>query len=173
MKKQHTKLVLIDGYALLYRGFHALPELTTSKGELINAVYGFTSIMLKALEDLKPTHIAVCLDRKGPTFRHKIYSEYKGTRKKAPDELHQQIPRLKEIIEAFNIPIYSMKGFEADDFIGTIAKTCGVPNIIVTGDRDALQLVDENTGVYTLGRGIGDTIVYDEKRVIEYLKKLS
>lgn len=173
MKKQSTKLVLIDGYALLYRGFHALPELTTSKGELINAVYGFTTIMLKALEELKPTHVAVCLDRKGPTFRHKLYEEYKGTRSKAPDELHKQIPRLKEVIEAFNIPMYSMKGYEADDFIGTISKTCGVPNVIVTGDRDALQLVDKDTGVYTLGRGIKDTIVYNEDMVREKYDGLS
>lgn len=173
MKKQSTKLVLIDGYALLYRGFHALPELTTSKGELINAVYGFTTIMLKALEELQPTHVAVCLDRKGPTFRHKLYDEYKGTRNKAPDELHKQIPRLKEVIEAFNIPMYSMKGFEADDFIGTISKTCGVHNVIVTGDRDTLQLVDDDTRVYTLGRGIKDTVLYDEEKVREKYDGLS
>lgn len=165
MSKSRLKLVLIDGNALLHRGFHALPPLTTSQGELVNAVYGFTLMFLKALEELKPTHAAVCFDRKEKTFRHKLYTDYKGQREAAPKELYRQIPRVKEIIRAFKMPIFSMKGYEADDFIGTISKKCGVPNVIVTGDNDALQLVDADTKVYTLRRGFKDTILYDETKV--------
>ncbi|MBU1167312.1 DNA polymerase I [Patescibacteria group bacterium] len=165
MNKKRIKLALIDGNALIHRGFHALPPLTTSQGELVNAVYGFTMILLKALEELKPTHIAVTFDRKGKTFRHKMYKDYKARREAAPNELYKQIPRVQEIVTAFNMPIYSMKGYEADDFIGTLSKTCHVPNVIVTGDNDALQLVDDDTQVYTLRRGFKDTIIYDEKKV--------
>ncbi|MBU1119573.1 DNA polymerase I [Patescibacteria group bacterium] len=166
MAKKRIKLVLIDGNALVHRGFHALPPLTTSKGEMVNGVYGFTTTMLKAFQELKPTHVAVAFDRKGDTFRHKIFKDYKGKREAAPTELYRQFPRVKEIVKAFNIPIYSMKGYEADDFIGTLSKTCNVPNVIVTGDNDALQLVDSNTNVYTLRRGIKDTVLYDTKKVI-------
>ena len=165
MKKSKPKLVLIDGNALIHRAFHAVPPLTTQKGELVNAAYGFTSVLLKAIKDLNPSHIIVAFDKKAPTFRHKLYKEYKATRKKAPDELYQQIPLVHQIVEAFNIPSFELKGYEADDIIGTLSKKVGINNVIVTGDMDALQLVDDDTRVYTLRKGVQDTVVYDEDGV--------
>ncbi len=167
MTKNKSKFVLIDGNALIHRAYHAIPPLTTKSGELVNSVFGFTSILLKAIEDIKPTHIAVAFDMKGPTFRHKMYKEYKATRVKAPQELYDQITRIKQIVEAFNIPIYEKQGYEADDIIGTLSKKIKINNIIVTGDLDELQLVDNNTKVYTMRRGMQDTVFYDEKKVIE------
>lgn len=165
--KKQQKFVLIDGNALIHRAFHALPPLTTKKGELVNAVFGFTSVLLKAIKDLKPTHIAVAFDAKGPTFRHKKFPEYKATREAAPKELYRQFPRVKEVVQALNIPSYEVSGFEADDIIGTLSKKLTMENIIVTGDLDELQLVDDNTKVYAMRRGIQDTMIYDEKKVIE------
>ena len=166
-KKSKQKLVLIDGNALIHRAFHAVPPLTTQKGELVNAAFGFTSVLLKAIKDLNPSHIAVAFDKKGPTFRHKLYKEYKATRKKAPDELYQQIPLVHKIVETFNIPAFELKGYEADDIIGTLSKRVGINNVIVTGDMDALQLVDDDTRVYTLRKGVQDTVIYDEAGVEE------
>ncbi|MFC1662585.1 DNA polymerase I [Patescibacteria group bacterium] len=165
---KRKKLVIIDGNAIIHRSFHAMPPLTTKKGELVNAVFGFTTTLLKAIKDLKPDYITVTFDVSGPTFRHKEYKEYKATRVKAPQELYDQIGRVHEIVEALSIPIYELKGFEADDLIGTITeKVRDVDKIIVTGDMDTLQLVDKDTEVYTLKRGVGDTITYGEKQVIE------
>lgn len=165
MKKSKQKLVLIDGNALIHRAFHAVPPLTTQKGELVNAAFGFTSVLLKAIKDLSPTHILVAFDLKAPTFRHKLYKEYKATRKKAPDELYQQIPLVHQIVETFNIPAFELKGYEADDIIGTLSKKVNIDNVIVTGDMDALQLVDNDTRVYTLRKGVQDTVIYDETGV--------
>src|SRR5689334_20838159 len=114
------RLLIIDGNALIHRSFHAIPPLTNSKGEQVNAVYGFATTLLKAWKDLKPTHIVATFDLKGPTFRDDMYDKYKATRVKAPDELYEQIPRVKEMVKSFNIPIYEKQGFEADDVIGTI-----------------------------------------------------
>ncbi len=168
------KLVLIDGNALIHRAYHALPPLTNKKGELVNAVYGFASTLLSVIEKFQPDYILATFDLKGPTFRHKEYNEYKATRVKAPDELYAQIGRVKEIVRAFNIPIYEKEGFEADDIIGTIVKQSEksdlefeTENIIVTGDLDTLQLVSPKTKVYALRRGISDTVIYDEKGVEE------
>ena len=122
---------------------------------------------LKAIKDLKPSHIVVAFDKKGPTFRHKIYQDYKATREAAPKELYQQIPIVHQVVKAMNIPFYEMKGFEADDIIGTLSKKAGIDNVIVTGDLDALQLVDQDTMVYTMRRGVQDTVVYDSKKVKE------
>lgn len=121
-------------------------------------------------KELKPDYVAVTFDRREPTFRHKEFKEYKAQRKKQPDELYNQIPRLKEVIETFGVPIYEKAGYEADDVIGAICENKTVNNpeidsIIVTGDLDTLQLVDDNTKVYTLKRGITDTVIYDEKAV--------
>ena len=170
-QKQKT-LVLIDGHALVHRAYHALPRLNTGKGELVNAVYGFILILLKVLKELKPDYIAATFDLAGPTFRHKEFEEYKATRVKAPDELYAQIGRVKEVLQAFNVPIFEKEGFEADDIFGTIAeqlknKRSEVKTIIVTGDLDTLQLVDKNTEIFTLKKGVKDTILYDEKTVIE------
>ncbi|MCC7356458.1 MAG: DNA polymerase I [Candidatus Doudnabacteria bacterium] len=172
-KKAQHRYMLIDGNALIHRGFHAVPYLTNKSGEPTNAVYGFTMILLKAIKDLNPTHIACAFDLDGPTFRHEKYADYKGTRVKSAQELYDQIPRVKEVVRALNIPVFELMGFEADDVLGTLAKkicvehknTCDV--MIATGDMDALQLVDKCVKVYTLRRGITDTAVYDEKAVVD------
>lgn len=166
----HT-LVVIDGNALLHRAFHAFPRLTTSKGELVNAVFGFSSILLKVMTDLKPDYMAVTFDRREPTFRHNEYADYKATRVKAPQELYDQLPRVKEIVESMNIPILEAEGYEADDVIGTITKKAqekkDLETIIVTGDLDTLQLIDEKTKVYTPRKGPNDIAVYDQNSVME------
>ncbi|OGZ33873.1 MAG: hypothetical protein A3I88_01165 [Candidatus Portnoybacteria bacterium RIFCSPLOWO2_12_FULL_39_9] len=165
-------LVLIDGNALLHRAYHALPPLKTKKGELVNAVYGFFSVLLKFLKELKPDYSAVAFDVAGPTFRDLEYKEYKAKRKKPPQELYDQIPRIKEIVKAFNIPIYEKQGFEADDIIGTIIQKTQdrrpkTEIIVVTGDLDALQLVNDKTKIYILRKGIKDTAIYDKKAIVE------
>ncbi|MFH1838661.1 MAG: 5'-3' exonuclease H3TH domain-containing protein [Candidatus Kuenenbacteria bacterium] len=168
------KFIIIDGNALLHRAWHALPPLYTKKGELINVVYGFTTIFLKVLKELKPTHFVVTFDKKAPTFRHKIFEKYKAQRIKQSDEFYKQIPRVKELLETFNIPIFEKDGYEADDLIGTIANQLTIFNlkspietIIVTGDLDTLQLINENTKICSLKKGITETIIYDKKAVQE------
>ncbi len=165
------KIILIDGNAVIHRAFHALPPFKTSKGELVNAVYGFSSILLNLLNYNTPDYIAVSFDMKGPTFRHKEYKEYKATRKKAPDELYGQIPRIRSVVEAFEIPIYEIEGFEADDVLGTLAKQIeqeedDLKTYIFTGDMDTLQLVTEKTFVLSPARGIKEPIVYDVQKVL-------
>ncbi len=167
---KNKKLIIIDGNALIHRSFHALPPtLTTRDKTIVNAVYGFSSFLLKALDELSPDYVVLTLDEKGPTFRHKKYKEYKATRKKAPDELYKQIPLVREVAKAFNIPTYSRSGFEADDLIGSIVKSLEkekeLEKIIITGDLDTLQLIDNTTKVYTMSRGLSDTIIYDQSRV--------
>lgn len=139
------KLVLIDGHSILNRAFYGVPELTNSEGLHTNAVYGFLNIMFKILEEEQADHLAVAFDLKEPTFRHKQYPEYKGTRKPMPEELREQVPLMKEVLSAMGIPILTMAGYEADDILGTIAKRSaseGVEVSIVSGDRDLLQLAD-------------------------------
>lgn len=172
MAQQQELFIIIDANAIFHRAYHALPRFTTSKGELVNAVFGFSSILLKALKDFKPDYMAAAFDVAGPTFRDVEYEEYKATRQKAPDELYAQIPRIKEVLSAFNIPIYEQEGFEADDIIGTIAhlvenKTKNINVLIVSGDLDTLQLVNKRTRVYTMKKGVQDTVIYDEKAVME------
>jgi len=169
------KLILIDGHALTYRAFHALPEdMHTSQGEPTNAVYGFTSMLLNVLRDERPTHIAVAFD-KGRTFRHDAYPEYKAHRAKMPEEMHSQMERVRQVVEALDIPIYELEGYEADDLLGTLARQAGeqgVDTLIVTGDMDILQLVDEHTKVLTSRWRFSDTVVYDLKGVQERYKLL-
>ncbi len=168
MNTAKPKLIIIDGNALIHRSFHALPPtLTTKKGELVNAVYGFTAVLLKAIREFKPDYVVLTLDKAAPTFRHIEYKEYKATRKKAPQSLYDQFDRIRQIVQAFNIPIYEKDGFEADDLIGTIAvKVDGnVEKIIVTGDLDTLQLVNDHVKVYTMKRGLTDSMIYDKKAV--------
>ncbi|MCI6886327.1 MAG: DNA polymerase I [Lachnospiraceae bacterium] len=139
------KLVLIDGHSILNRAFYGVPELTNSEGLHTNAVYGFLNIMFKILEEEQADHLAVAFDRKEPTFRHKQYPEYKGTRKPMPEELREQVPLMKEVLDSMGVPILTMAGYEADDILGTIAKRCaseGTEVSIVSGDRDLLQLAD-------------------------------
>jgi DNA polymerase-1 len=154
------RFLLIDGNAIIHRAYHAYPTtLTTTKGELVNAVYGFTSILLTVFRDLKPTYVAVTFDLAAPTFRHKKFEGYKASRPAMDEELVVQIDRVKEVVRTLNIPVFEKEGFEADDVIGTLAdkvskgheKKVGV--VIVTGDKDALQLVDNSVKVYLPARG--------------------
>jgi len=172
MSEQPTKrktLVLIDGHAIIHRAFHAVPEdLATSKGEVVNATFGFTSILIKALADIKPDYIAVTFDRPSPTFRHENYSEYKAHRPTLPDIMRPQFQRVREVVEAFEIPIYEKDGFEADDVLGTLsvqATQQGVDTIIFTGDMDTLQLVNEHVHALVAKRGISEATEYDEEAV--------
>ncbi|MCP4421799.1 MAG: DNA polymerase I [Chloroflexi bacterium] len=168
-----NQLVLIDGHALAYRMFYALPleAFSTKSGEPTNATYGFLRTVIEwVLADIPPKYFAVSFDL-GKTFRDDLFAEYKGTREKMPDELRLQIGRIKEVIQTLNIPILELEGFEADDVLGTIAhqaKPLGVPVHIITGDRDLLQLVDENTRVELPTRGGKPPDVYDKTAVINY-----
>lgn len=166
------KFIVIDGNAILHRAWHALPPLTSKNGQLVNAAYGFTLILMKAIKDLKPFYGAVTFDRKEKTFRHEEFKEYKAQRPKQPDELYAQIPIIKEIVKSFNLPIYELSRYEADDLIATICadRKVNIPEIetvVITGDMDTLQLIDDNTKVCALRKGITDTVLYDELAVKE------
>ncbi|MBU4082430.1 hypothetical protein KKB98_00550 [Patescibacteria group bacterium] len=164
------KFVIIDGNALIHRAYHALPPFKTKEGKLVNAVYGFASILFRVIKDLTPDYLAVAFDLAGPTFRDLEYKEYKAKRVKQPQEFYDQIPLVKELVVALSIPIFEQKGFEADDLIGTIVqkmKDKKVRNIIVSGDLDLLQLANKQTEIYTLKKGIKDTVVYDEEMIKE------
>jgi DNA polymerase-1 len=168
--KNRNKVVLIDGNSLAYRAFYALPDtMRTASGITTNAVYGFTTMLLKVLEE-KPDFVAISFDRPEPTFRHKEYKKYKATREKAPPTLHEQIPYVKEVAEAFDIPVYEVPGFEADDVIGTLAREAekqGHDVVILSGDLDPLQLVNGHIRLLTTRKGITDTVLYGEKEVEE------
>jgi len=163
MEEKSKRLIIIDANSVIHRAFHALPPLTNKKGEMVSAVYGFLLVFLKAIKEFQPDYVAACFDVKGPTFRHKKFKEYKAKRPKAPDELYLQIPIVKEILMALNIPIFEKEGFEADDIIGTIAFLSPIETIILSGDADALQLVDSKTKVFALRKGVKDTVLYDEQ----------
>jgi len=151
----NAKLVLIDGHSLAFRAFHALPlDMAAPSGELTNAVFGFTSMLLTVLAEQQPEYVAVAFDV-GKTFRHDMYTAYKGHRERMPDELRSQVERIKQVVEALNIPIFTAEGFEADDVLATLARQAaaqGVDSLIVTGDRDILQVVDDHISVLTSGR---------------------
>ncbi|OGY30925.1 MAG: DNA polymerase I [Candidatus Andersenbacteria bacterium RIFCSPHIGHO2_02_FULL_45_11] len=168
MAKQQ-KLAIIDAHALIHRAYHALPPMSTPEGMPTNAAYGFTAMLLKMISQLKPTHVVAAFDMKGPTFRHEEYAEYKAHRKAPADDLIPQFELVREIVRTFSIPVLEMKGFEADDIIGTVAKRfAGVmPIVIITGDNDTLQLVTDTTSVFSLKKGITDTISYTPEVVRE------
>lgn len=161
------KLVLIDGNSLINRAFYAMPLLTTKDGVFTNAVYGFMNMFFKMVGDVKPTYVAAAFDLKAPTFRHKIYSEYKGTRKPMPDELRPQIELLKDLLKQMGVAVIEKPGSEADDIIGTIAKHTDITTIIITGDKDSFQLVDEQTEVHFTRRGITETEIYNHENFTE------
>jgi len=164
------ELMLIDGHALIYRAFHALPPLSTTKGELTNAVFGFTSMILKAIQELQPEYIACTFDRPKPTFRHEEYKEYKAQRPKMPSELASQLQRVRQMVDVLCLPVFELDGYEADDLIGTLAHQCaaqGVLATIVTGDLDTLQLVEPNVRVYAPRGRMADIVIYDEAKVRE------
>ncbi len=177
---KNKKLVVFDSNALVHRAYHALPELTSPEGELVNAVYGFFLVFLKVLSEFKPEYVCASFDRPEPTFRHKRFEDYKAHRPKTPDELAEQIPIVKEMLEVFEVPVYEKAGYEADDVIATIAKKVsrlqvegnesqtevgGLEVIIMTGDLDLLQLVDDKVKVYVLSRGVKDAVLYDRHKV--------
>jgi DNA polymerase-1 len=165
------KLVLIDGNAILHRAFHAMPPLTTANGEPINAVYGLVSMFLRVVQDLKPTAIAVAFDLKEPTFRHKEFKEYQSQRPPTANELSSQFEKAKDFFRAVGVPIYSKAGFEADDVIGTIASKATDTDevVIITGDRDILQLVDDknNIKLYMPITGLTNAKFFGEKETVE------
>lgn len=161
------KLVLIDGNSLINRAFYAMPVLSTAKGEFTNAVYGFLNMFFKMVDDEKPSHIAVAFDLKASTFRHKLYPEYKGTRKPMPEELRPQIPLLKEVLTLMGVCVLQKEGVEADDIIGTVAKHTDLKTIIITGDKDSFQLVDDTTEVHFTRRGISDIDIYNHLNFTE------
>jgi DNA polymerase I len=177
--EQKEKMVILDGNALVHRAFHALPPLTTKDGRRVNAVYGFLLVFLKVLAEFSPNFLAATFDLPAPTFRHKKFQEYKATRPKAPPELYLQIPIIKNVLRDFGVKIFEKEGYEADDIIATLVdKTNNLYQeprqiIIVSGDLDSLQLVDENTGVYFLRQGVKDTVLYGEKEVAEKLGGLA
>ena len=157
------KLVLIDGHSILNRAFYGVPELSNSQGLHTNAVYGFLNIMFKILDEEAADYIAVAFDLSAPTFRHKAYAEYKGTRKSMPDELREQVPLIKDVLSSMNIPILTKEGYEADDIIGTIAKryqSDGVFVSIISGDRDLLQLSDKHIKIRIpkTSKGVTDNV---------------
>ncbi len=167
---QKPRLLLIDGNNLVHRAFHALPPLSVRRtGELVNAVYGFTSMLLKALADQKPTHYAIAFDKKGPTFRHDMFVEYKANRPPMPDELAGQLGRTRELVKDFNVPIYEMDGFEADDMLGTLSREAaeqGIETVILTGDADAMQLVGPHVKVL-YPKTMSEPVLMDRESVIE------
>ena len=166
-KKQ--RLVLIDGHSLVYRAFFALPSLTDREGNVVNAAYGFTSMLLLALQE-HPDYVLASFDLGGRTFRHEELAQYKATRRPTPPELSPQFPLTRDIVRAFGIPIYEIQGVEADDVIGTLARQAreqGLHSTIVTGDLDALQLVNDDVFVLTSKRGVSETILYTPERVRE------
>src|SRR3990167_5523794 len=169
-------LVLLDAHAIIHRAYHALPEFLSSSGEPTGALYGLSSMLMKIISDLKPDYIVACYDLPQKTFRHLAYDAYKAGRAKTDDALIVQLKNSRQIFEAFNIPIYDASGFEADDVIGTIVEkckkfkieNCELKIIIASGDMDTMQLVDDKkVQVYTLKKGITDTILYDEEKMIE------
>jgi len=164
------RLMLLDGNGLIYRGYFALPPLTTAKGELVNAVFGFCSIVLRGIQDLHPDYIAVAFDLPGPTFRHERFADYKATRTRMPDDLRDQFPKVREVVKALRFPVYELAGFEADDVIGTLtveAEAKGLDTTIVTGDLDMLQIVSDRVRLMTTRSGVENTILYDPARIFE------
>jgi len=164
------KLVLIDGNAIIHRAYHSMPKNLSSRGELTNAVYGFALTLIRVIEDLKPKYLVCSFDLAGPTFRHEKYEKYKATRVKADQELYDQIPRVRQLIEIMEIKIFEQSGFEADDLIGTVIKKVdkkAVSAYIVTGDKDAYQLLNHQVFIYDLKSRPGDPRIVNEETVIK------
>lgn len=164
--------MLLDAHAILHRAYHALPDFASSKGEPTGALYGLSTMLIKIIDELKPDYLIAAYDLPKPTYRHEAYKDYKAGRVKADDELVAQMKRSREVFTAFNIPIYDKEGFEADDMLGTIVeqmkKRSDIDIVIASGDMDTLQLVDDKkVQVYTLKKGIHDTILYDEDAVLK------
>lgn len=167
------KIILIDGNAIFHRAYHSLPPFKTSEGETTNAIYGFLRMLIDVYLKEQPEYLGIAWDRKAPTFRHEQFKEYKATRSAPPDDLYPQLPRLKEILNAFRIPLLEKDGYEADDLLGTAAhKAEKQPNlevVILTGDQDAFQLVSEKIHIMTPVKGVTEVKMYTPKQVVEKL----
>ncbi|MES2223740.1 MAG: DNA polymerase [Patescibacteria group bacterium] len=171
-KKDTKTLVLLDVHAIIHRAYHALPDFASSKGEPTGALYGLCLMLFKLIEDFKPDYIAACFDLPKPTYRHLAYDGYKAGRKKTDDELVSQLIRSREVFRAFSIPEYDKEGFEADDMLGTIVEQMkdekGIEIVIASGDMDTMQLIEgDRVKVFTLRKGVKDTVTYGEKEVVE------
>src|SRR3990167_3038640 len=177
---QKKRLILLDVHAILHRAYHALPDFSSKKGEATGGLYGLSTMLVKIMGELKPDYIVAAYDLPAPTYRHEAYNGYKAGRKEIDPELVSQIKRSRDLFKAFNIPVYAEAGFEADDILGTVVEKIKNQNvkiksgdleveiIIASGDMDTLQLVDDKkVQVYTLKKGINDTILYDEEKVVE------
>lgn len=160
------KIIIIDSNSVIHRAFHALPPFKNKKGEVVNAVYGYLTFLFKAIRELEPDYIAACFDVSKATFRKELFGEYKAKRQKAPDELYFQIPKIKELLKKFKIPVFEKKGYEGDDLIGTISKkeNGNLEKIILSGDKDNLQLINKNVKVFLLSK---DLNIFDTKKVQE------
>lgn len=168
------RFIIIDGNAILHRAFHAIPPFKTSSGKLVNAVYGFASMLIKLRDGFKPSYMAVTFDLPKPTFRKKIYKEYQIKRPKMDEGLVSQVELVKDLVRVLGIPIYEQEGYEADDVIGTLVFQAGdqkmeqnLETIIITGDRDILQLINEKVKVYMPTKGITEAVLYDREKVKE------
>ncbi|HPN66983.1 MAG TPA: 5'-3' exonuclease H3TH domain-containing protein, partial [Candidatus Omnitrophota bacterium] len=161
------RLFLIDGNSFCYRAFYAIRALSNSKGQPTNAIYGFITMINKIIKDEKPGYLAIAFDLKGPTFRHKKFEQYKIHRKPMPEELVDQMPIIKDVVRAYNIPVFELQGYEADDILATLTKSAvaaGYEVYIVTGDKDMLQLVGPNVKVYNVHK---EGLIYDKDAVKE------
>ena len=157
-------IVLLDGHSLVHRAYHAVRPLSNSNGEPTHAVYGFTSMLIKAIGELKPDYMAVTFDRSKPTFRHREFVEYKAQRPPSPEDLRSQFEPVRDVVTALDIPIYELDEYEADDLLGTLARQAaeaGLQSMIVSGDADMLQLVNDSVRVMTPRVGFSQTVVYD------------
>lgn len=167
------KILLIDSNALVHRAFHAFPKnLTNREGQVVNAVYGFTRILLSILKDFKPEYVVCAFDTHAPTFRHKMYDKYKATRPKMDEDLVKQFPLVHEMLKVLNIPTISQSGLEADDIIGTLSRSKalkGIEKIVVTGDRDLFQLIDQQTKIYMAGNNFTKSVLYDQENIVDRL----
>ena len=170
-KNKKPTLLLLDAHAIIHRAYHALPDFATRQGVPTGAIFGYVTMILKIIDDFSPDHIVACYDLPGKTFRHETFDAYKRTRSKTDEALKMQFAATREVCNIFGIPIYDAPGFEADDMLGTICtqlKDTDIDIIIASGDMDTLQLVDKKrVQVFTLKRGLNDTVIYDEKAVVE------
>lgn len=161
------KLLLIDANSLIHRAYHALPNLKTSKGVHTGAIYGFLTLFLRIVKELAPSHVAAAFDLKAPTFRHKLYAPYKGTRKPMDAELAEQFEPLKELLSLMRVPVVSLEGYEADDILGTLSVKFEGDTVVLTGDRDSFQLVSDTTRVFWTKKGVSEVEIYDLQRLAE------
>lgn len=167
-----NKLLILDGNSVLHRAYYALPDWRNRSGEATAGVYGFLSMLLKAIEELKPTHLAVVFDCPEPTFRHTMYVGYQTNREKdrqISEDIWGQVEKLKKVFEKMNVPIFSLPGFEADDLAATIARKCKDDVIVITGDKDYMQLVNDKIKLYMPQKGLSDGILIDRDKVREKL----